>query len=428
MTSRALPVALLALAALPSTALAWGEHYMLSDRAFSNPEVSYVEEKVQVEPLDAFLSDQAGALTTLFADYYAWEAGRGNTRFKPQTFDPAAPTVANFLHACRLNPETTFALVNRVLPGQKPTRTEVDPTSVWPGMKEHPPLPLVFEDVTGLEVSGHSVLTTFADEPDWQMDRSLWTIPEYGYGTQPYGKTEGEGTKAPFHIQYMHENMLVRKFAPEMTEGMMLDRIELYLRLSKLAFDSGHPYWGYRFAAWGTHFIEDLSQPYHARAVPWAHGWYYLHFALSPAKDRIKTKTTALVTNRHLLYEDYVAYGLLRSYTAHDVNSAALGSYLTSGETVYAGVDGAEALMEKVSQASFDHGPAIDRALRHGYPKYMVKDPKWDIEKDPEYSLTTAYEKVDPDRGEALLEATGVDFERAGIAARTLVTLARRPQ
>lgn len=415
-------------AAQGSVAHAWGDHYLISHRAFSNPEVSFVKESVAVEPLEAFLAAEGPALQKLFDDYYAWLGSRGSTRFKAQTFDPASPTLATFLRACRLHPDTTFSLVNRVLPGQQPTYPVVPVTQVWGPLEEKPPLPMVFEDVTGQQVTGLSVLSTFADEPDWQMDRGLWPYEEYGYGKQPYGKAEGEGSKAPFHVQFLHENFLVKKFAPEMLQGMMLDRIELFERLSALAFKSGHPYWGYRFTAWGTHYVQDLSQPYHAKAVPGARTAYYIRYAVTPRKDWLKTRTTMLVTNRHLLFEDYVSIGLMRSYTAADATSQALAAYVTSGRTTFAGVDSAEALMLQVADTSASHGRKLDKAIKKAYSKAWVRDPEFDIEKDPNYSTAASWEKVDPKRGQKLLEQTGVDFESAGIASRTLLTLARKSQ
>lgn len=425
---RLIATTLIGLFAFGGRAHAWGEHYLLSDRAFTNPGVAYVEDLVEVEPIEAFLVDQAPALQTLFDEYYAWLGATGSTRFQPQRFDPAQPTLATFLQAARLNPATTLALVNRVVPGQQPTRPVVAPSEVWPSLAEKPPMPMVFEDVTGQRVSGRSVLSTFADEPDWQMDRDLWSIASYGYGKQPYGKSEGEGTKAPFHILFMQENALVRKFANEMTQGMMLDRVELNLRLAKLAFSSGHPYWGYRFTSWGTHYVQDLAQPYHARAVPYAGKAYYVRYAISPRKEAIKAKTTAKITNRHLLYEDFVAFGLARSYTAADPTNTALAAYLSAGAATYADVHDASGLIALVSEMSAGHGPDIDAALVRSYPSDMVKGSTWDIEKDPSYGPAVAWDRVDPKRGERLLEETGVDFQDAGMASRTLLALARGEQ
>jgi hypothetical protein len=41
-----------------------------------------------------------------------------------------------------------------------------------------------------------------------------------------------------------------------------------YLGLARLAFATGHPYWGYRFLGWGVHHVQDLTQPYHAKPLP----------------------------------------------------------------------------------------------------------------------------------------------------------------
>lgn len=410
---------------LSRPAHAWGDHYLISHRAFSNPEFAFVGEQVAAEPLEDFLAAEGDAVKQLFDDYYGWMAARGSTRFKAQTFDPANPTLAEFLRAARLHPDTTYPLVNRVLPGEEATRPIVEPAQVWGPLEAKPPLPMVFEDVTGQQVTGLSVLSTFADEPDWQMDRSLWGFTEYGYGEQPYGKAEGEGSKAPFHVQFLHENFLVKAFAPEMLEGMMLDRIELFERLSHLAFQTGHDYWGYRFTAWGTHYIQDLSQPYHAKAVPGARTAYYLRYAATPRKAWLKVRTTQLVTNRHLLYEDYVSNGLMRSYTTRELSSQALSSYLVAGRPTAEGVDGAEALMIRVADASAGHARTIDKAIKRAYSKQWTRDPEYDIERDPAYAPALSWEKVDPDGGERLLEQTGVDFESAGVASRTLLSLAR---
>lgn len=70
-----------------------------------------------------------------------------------------------------------------------------------------------------------------------------------GMAEQPYRKAE-EGSKAPFHMQFQNENWILSLFAPEVVKGgMILDRIELFSRLSKLARKTGRDYWKYRFAA-----------------------------------------------------------------------------------------------------------------------------------------------------------------------------------
>jgi len=166
-----------------------------------------------------------------------------------------------------------------------------------------------FEKVKGKKVTIRSILITFVDEPDWGMDNELWGFKEYGYG-----KPRGTSSQAPFHVQYLHEKLMVKTFAAEILEGMVLDRIELFYALTKLAYKTGHKYWAYRFTAWSTHYLQDLCQPYHSNAVPSANFWYYTKLIFSFNIKKIKKETTQLVANRHFLYEDFVAHCLEKSY------------------------------------------------------------------------------------------------------------------
>ena len=417
---------LLGLAAAPSPALAWAEHDLVTDRALENPGVSYAQEQVQVEPLDTFLAAAPAEVAKTFEGYYAWLASTGSDQFKAQTFDASNPTTASFLTAARLNPVTWYPLVRGVLPGQQPVWPVVPIAQVSPYMRDRAPFSVVYEDATGQVMTAREVLTTFADEPDWQMDHVLWGHAEYGYGEQPYGKPEGESSKAPFHMQFLHEGFFVKSFASFLLRGMTEDRVELMLRLSRTAFETGHPYWGYRFAAWGCHYVQDLAQPYHARAVPGKKGPYYIHFALSPNKERIQTETTQLLANKHFLYEDYVAYGLVQSYTAPNASATLLSSFLSSGDLVFSDVDSGTALVEQVTRLSSAHAARIDRTIKKAFPRDMTRDPAYDVETAPDYNIPTAMGRVPERRGEQLLSQTGMDFESTGTATRTFIALARR--
>ncbi|MCE9500467.1 MAG: hypothetical protein K8R21_08215 [Leptospira sp.] len=236
----------------------WGTHYLVMARSLEHPSMNYTLRKVPVESIEKFIVSEKDGLDKVFSGYYEWMAKRGSTRFNKMIFDPKKPDLTSFLKAARLNPVTKYPLVNRILPGSKPVYRRVSGGEVSPYLKENKSgFFIEFEDVTGKEVSIRSILTTFVDEPDWNMDHHLWKIQEYGYGKQPYGKDEGESSKAPFHMQFLHENIIVRTFAPEIAKGgMMLDRIELFKRLADLAIKTNHPYWAYRFTAWATHYIQ----------------------------------------------------------------------------------------------------------------------------------------------------------------------------
>ena len=67
---------------------------------------------------------------------------------------------------------------------------------------------------------------------------------------------------------FYHESDVIYTFAGFLKKTYPEYRIHLYKRLARFAFETGHPYWGWRFAGMGLHYLADLAQPYHARALP----------------------------------------------------------------------------------------------------------------------------------------------------------------
>lgn len=427
--ARALTALVLALLAAPRAAFAWGDHYLVTARALERPELATMDEAVAVEPLEAFLAAEPEKVAALFKDYYDWMAARGSTRFKPQSFDAAQPDLAAFLRAARLNPKTSFPLVQRLLPGQEAPAAfpAIDFALVSPYLRERPPLIARFVDVSGGQVPARAVLSTFADEPDWGMDHELWEIAEYGYGEQPYGKPQGESSKAPFHMQFEHENVIVRNFASHLLEGMMRDRVELFVRLSRLAHETGHPYWGWRFAAWACHYVQDVAQPYHAQAAPSAGMGFYLRYMVSPRKEKLQSNMTQLLANRHFIYEDYVSAALVQSYQGSDDRLARLVGFLATPPASSAPVIATDAsgLVTVIAARAAEHARRIDSTVSGAYPKRLTQDLSYDVEKAPDYSVPVAIEQVDPGAAETLIRETGRDFGNAGEATRAIVTLVR---
>src|SRR5262249_40524459 len=155
----------------------------------------FAKETVPVEALEDFLKAEPEALAKLFDEYYSWLESRKSKRFSRMTFDAKSPTLEAFLRAARLNPSAKFPLVERILPGQK-AGAAVPLEKISPYLKDVPPLLTEFKDAAGAKMTIRAVLYSFADEPDWGMDHSLWGFKEYGYGPQPYGNPEGESSKA----------------------------------------------------------------------------------------------------------------------------------------------------------------------------------------------------------------------------------------
>jgi hypothetical protein len=289
-------------------------------------------------------------------------------------------------------------------------------------VKDTPPFVFSFDPLAeGESVEARRVVWTASDEPDWGFDHELWPFPEYGYGKQPYGKPTGESSKAPFHIQFAHENFLVRKAAAELLDGMVVERMELFARLSKTAFETGHPYWGYRFAGWAIHYGEDLGQPYHAKALPSAGFWYYLKFVFSFRKAEMKKEATQLAANRHFVYEDFVAYGLQQSWLAPTPMFTELAQFL-SGTATVAGAD-MRGVADTVMAASAEHARVIDKAIRRAFGARFTEDPTYDVETAPDYKVPDAIAAMEPAAASELLRETGQDFARTGATARAILAL-----
>lgn len=410
---------------VPSTALAWGHHAMMTDRALEPAELAWLDAPVPVTSVETLLATAGPALAQAVDAHQAWLAGRQSARFRPQALPASGATRADLWRALRLNPRATLPLVLRLPPTGEGERHgfPVAPEAASPYLHEVDGLRVRLEVVTeGTAVPARAVFTTFVDEPDWGFDHELWGHADYGYGEQPYGKPTGESSKAPFHMQFDHENFLTVAFS-DAEEGMVADRVDLFLRLSRAAFDADQDYWGLRFAAWATHYAQDLAQPYHSRAIPGVGFTWYLGYVASPAKDRIITRMTQLEANRHFVYEDFVATALQAGYLGEDPTARALAAALAGqGDELPLAAD-AQGLVDAVTGPAARHARAIDRALVAAFPARWMDDPTLDVERDPAYDIRTLLPAVPAEAGARLLDETGQDFAQAGRATRAVLRL-----
>jgi hypothetical protein len=408
----------------------------VTDQALRHAEVAaQVEEAVSVEELQSFLVAEAAGVAGVFSAYRDWQVEREQVRYAYIPFEPGQPSVSGFLRAARLNPEARFPLVWRRLPGE-PVQLgggrPIAPQQASRYLVPKEPLLIEVDEVTaGSAMPGRAVMATYSDEPDWGFDHELWGHSEYAYGEQPYGKPVGESSKAPFHMLFAHENILVKLAAPKVLEGMVEDRIELFLRLSRLAFAEDHDYWGYRFAAWAAHYAQDLCQPYHSRAVPAADWGWYFEYLTSSEKEKMEAEATQLAANRHFIYEDFVAWGLqeavLAQNTGHkpDPRQEALAGYLRGGPVRLDDVDDVDSLIELISEESADHAEEMDLALISVLPQKLALDPTYDVETAPDYSIISTVAGWSAEGSAKLIEETGEDFARTGAATRSILWLAR---
>lgn len=272
------------LACLSGEALAWSNHSLGAAIALRDAKGVQGVDAVKVESLEDFLAAEAEGLQLLLDQQEAF--ARANFPGYPERPD-ALRWVAegggkrqqDFLQALRINPETRLATFVQPVPG----------TSDWKGRKLLPMGEvMVYHDLSqwgnryryyavepGDMLSPLSVVATAADEPDYGHDINLFSDnpgtagARYNFGTQPFGDARFEySSQAPFHMGFYHESAVLTKVAPYLAQTYPEQRAYQYFGLARYAFETGHPYWGYRFLGWGLHYAQDLTQPYHAKVMP----------------------------------------------------------------------------------------------------------------------------------------------------------------
>jgi hypothetical protein len=384
---------LLGLAVTP--ALAWGSHSAASYRAFEKmPEVSNAS-VVTVEPLEAFLRAEEYTVEALLASQEAWAlAHLEKYPPRPTTLafgaDPARSDEARrlaFLNALRVAPNSKFALY-----------FEPDPWSPANGVplphgaiNTLPETPHVADKCMALkpgdQVAALTVLASATDEPDYGLDINLWEDSPsdwgkaYGFGPQPFGNPAlSKSSQAPFHMGFMHESRLLYLAAPFIKRTFPLLRSHQFSTLAALAFRTGHAYWGWRFAGLSLHYLQDLTQPFHASLAPGESNVKLLSAnALAMAGlPGMKNDLVTLLSNRHLALEKYQSE--LLQLSAANRQESALEKALHSGDKDKSYPEWSDHyLHDVVSLQACKAAPALSQALVASLPATYVSDPGFEF-------------------------------------------------
>jgi hypothetical protein len=311
---------------LPISSYAWSNHTFLTYPALRGlPEF---QEQILAEPLESFLAKEKDKVGELLKAEEAWAASNVKAY-------PALPSALDFqkskepdyrllfLKALRLNPEMKLPLYNMVLPGSPAPAKQPIPRLALSVLK-HDFQNMIYVPLDpGEKVGALEVLATASDEPDNGLDIGVWENndtpfgKEYGYGKQPFGNPKLDyGTQAPFHMGFFHESWIVYKADPRVQKTFSEQRAHLYHSLAKLAFQTGHPYWGYRFAGWGLHYVQDMTMPYHTTIMPGRMAITMLSIALldkigihGPYKSAVSE-----ISRAHILIEKLQNEGLRDGY------------------------------------------------------------------------------------------------------------------
>lgn len=185
----------------------------------------------------------------------------------------------------------------------------------------------------GQKLSASEILASGSKEPDQGMDFDLWKNNNsrfgalYNFGEQPFGNPLlSFGTQAPFHMGFYHEPALLYRAGDFLKRCYPEYRIMQFMALSRFAFASNHPYWGYRFLGMADHYLQDLTQFYHARVAPDMSlpKLIGINLLAMVGFDQFKRDTTQLLTNKHLGLENYQYGSIKAALAAPNANSKIL--------------------------------------------------------------------------------------------------------
>jgi len=371
-------ISLLLLCAMAPTAWGWSNHTVGSYLALQDLPALRDASPVEVEPLEQFLSEQYPAIVALLDEQERFAREHFN-QYPPRPDNlklPATPSDNprhDFLTALRINPQIFLAMVIQPLPGKDlPEREHLQADQVMVEQTLSPWNRQRFIRVSDHEkVAPLAVLASAADEPDYGHDINLFSdnpgevAALYGFGPQPFGDARFQySSQAPFHMGFFHESPVVYAAAEFLERSWPDWRAYQYMGLARLAFATGHSYWGYRFLGWGLHHVQDLTQPYHAKPLPGVELPSLLLLEGKALAGFAEDKQASIerVATRHMEVEKYQSTWLRRVLRAGQLHPM-LDAYAdAAGDARYPPYS-VDYLREVVSAESVDDSAAFDEAI-----------------------------------------------------------------
>jgi hypothetical protein len=354
----------------------WNTHAILTRATLEKVQQRKLRERVLVVCLDDFLAETRRALPEFLRTSWSRLALKtGNRPPKEPPDDIASP--ADFVRALRLNPTIGFPYVRLMLVNEVQQETPHDMS------REGPPDGMYVPTAYGESLEILEVIATFSDEPDWGMDQDLFPVKEYQYGPCPFGPAAGESSQAPFHMAFLHENPILTMLFPGLRVSFMEERIRTFFDLSKLAFQVGIDYWGWRFSAWAMHYLQDLTQPYHAGPFPVPLLPVFKRLAKQPHFEGLMDATKDYLKTRHLMFEATVHF-LLNHAAKRKQNHLFFEALRGKGEIP---VGSLAVIMGQVSKLAKRQAKPADRALADLMNMPSITDLGYSLGEDPDFRI-----------------------------------------
>jgi len=383
---------------LASSLTGWDLHTLIAHPVFSSMSEVSDADSVKVTSLQEFLITVEDQLEFALAGEEAWAQNNLEYyRSLPEELSfkataNRADLIFRFTQAIRINPQSKLISYLQLLPGDDPgLKSNLVPEDVTPLKDNSGFNNVIFVGLNqGELIDPLSVLVSANHEPDLGLDIGLYDDngtdwgQKYNFGSQPFGNPNLEyGSQAPFHMGLYHEAGIVNLMAPFISECYPEYRIHLYKTLSELAFRMGDDYWGWRFMGWGLHYIGDLVQPYHARALPGVSVFKMISMNILDmlGRSRMKDEAIQIVSNRHLAIEMLERQILENAYL--DTSQEHFQFEMLTKEVVaphYVDMIPRSIIAKK----SFAEAKRLDQIIATNFPGILVSDPSVEFDTRPE--------------------------------------------
>ena len=401
-------------------AWAWSNHTVVTYRALeAMPEVINAA-PVTVEALETFLKGEEKAIASLLIQQETWAranissyaARPDKLTFRPNPARSDTQRRLDFLTALRVAPDSRFALFVQPDPrGPQGAETILRESAVSTLPENANASPKFVGINIGDHVPALAVVASASDEPDYGLDINLWEDSPsewgkvYGLGKLPFGNPAlSYSTQAPLHMGFYHQDWLIFKAAPFVKRTLPMLRVYQYSTLASLAFQTGHPYWGWRFAGLALHYVQDLTQPYHASLAPGSSSFRLIsaNTLAMAGWPRRRDDLVVLLSNRHLALEKYQRDMMLKAANAREDTAMERALRNTQLDRNY-GAWSDLYLRDVVAREAYAQGEKTAEVIIAAMPRAYISDPTFDFGvKEDSIALLAAMDKQDSGRRAAL--------------------------
>lgn len=368
----------------------WESHYLLTYEALRG--MSGISEKpiIESETLENFVNAEKDGLSQLLhqtellsarslLDYPAFPK---ELRFSTKTKQDLNLT-KQFLMALRINPDLKYPLfILKELGANKDqsfSLEEIKEASLETLAKIDSGQALK-KVIVGQKLSPLEIIATASEEPDHGLDLHLWSDNNswfgsiYNFGTQPFGNPLlSFSSQAPFHMGFFHESTILYAAGGFLKRCYPEYRINQFMALSRFAFAKGHPYWGYRFLGIALHYLQDLTQVYHATVAPGQSAAKLIGINLLSmiGLDKFKREMTQVLSNKHLGFESYQLGYIKNALKKAQAESPVLKALKdTGGDQNYGAFSETYARLV-IAKESHDKASLIDELIKKALPSRL---------------------------------------------------------